>query len=205
MNTLLHITIYTRDGVESKLSGIRATTNGYTPIRPYTIEGTVGYSKDMRYSGIFFTNGTHMTYEYSANCSLPVGYRNGDSANVTVIGEYHDDDVSCLIVRLGDLTHQPTTKHGRCSMKKSTHYYVTVIVGHERNESWDHDWERYDRKEKIIASLPTEVEARSFAARLYRNFRSKGGIKRLNARKAICSSNSNYDVRFFVSKMAHLS
>lgn len=60
------------------------------------------------YSGIFFADGTHMTYEFKpGNPSLPKGVSEGQRATVKVIGTYEDEQVACLIVKYGSMTKQP--------------------------------------------------------------------------------------------------
>lgn len=107
MSTLLHITLSAT--VSPVQSGIRATKLGYTSVGPYTLEGVWGFHRSgdkALYSGIFFPEGTHMTWQFKpGKCVLPIGVAEGGACQVTVIGEYKDSEVHCLVVTLPDGTN----------------------------------------------------------------------------------------------------
>jgi len=111
MATLLHITVKA-EGVSPVESGKRATAKGYFPFFGTEIlEGEFkifrSYGKAI-YSGIFFEDGTHMTYNFNPKGpKLPEGVQEGDKAKVKVLGSYTDDEVACLVVEYNGLTHQP--------------------------------------------------------------------------------------------------
>jgi len=52
------------------------------------------------YTGIFFEDGTHMTWHFDLENILffPDGVEEGDFAIVKVVGKYEDEEVACFIV-----------------------------------------------------------------------------------------------------------
>ena len=49
------------------------------------------------YSGIFFDNGLHMTYDFNpSSCVLPDGIEEGDEEFVTLYGNVHTQIVGCF-------------------------------------------------------------------------------------------------------------
>lgn len=111
MKTLLHVTTFCKKGVSPVLSGKRATEKGFKPVEALEANGTWGIFKSGNkpiYSGIFFADGTHMTWNYNpSNPSLPEGVKDGDSATINLVGVYEDDEVGCLVVSWNGFTHQP--------------------------------------------------------------------------------------------------
>lgn len=106
MKTLLHITTATRNGVKPVESGRRATAKGYKPIDvPHCTCGTWKFKNN--YTGIFFNDGTHMTWVYGKGKTFPAGVKEGDFGDLEVVGTYSDADVSCYIVTFNGITHQP--------------------------------------------------------------------------------------------------
>ena len=61
----------------------------------------------MNYTGIFFPDGKHATWQYGFPLRYPEGVKSGDKATVTVIGKYEDKQVGCHIIKWGDETKQP--------------------------------------------------------------------------------------------------
>ena len=62
------------------------------------------------YSGIFFDNGLHMTWDYRPNeCVLPKGVKEGEKATVDVYGAYLSSGSGVLAVNFDLLTHQLNT------------------------------------------------------------------------------------------------
>jgi len=60
------------------------------------------------YSGIFFNDGSHMTYHFNPNNPImPMSVKDGDRATVEVVGSYLDSECSVDIVRWNGLTHSP--------------------------------------------------------------------------------------------------
>ncbi len=135
MATLLHITLYTKNGVKPVQSGIRATQNGYTKIpSAYTLHGTWKNFKDL-YTGIFlpsknaiqiieiagiqefkdeyanFQPELHMTWIFSPqNPQFPYGVEDNMVDKLKVVGFYKDDDIGALIVQWKDIKTQPEIK-----------------------------------------------------------------------------------------------
>jgi hypothetical protein len=110
MATLLHIT--THATISPVESGKRATARGYFPyIGEMILEGEFKIFRNggkPLYSGIFFEDGTHMTYNFNPKGpKLPEGVQEGDKASVRVLGSYEDAEVGCLVVEYNGLTHQP--------------------------------------------------------------------------------------------------
>jgi len=64
--------------------------------------------KDINYTGIFFNDGMHMTWNYGLPRKYPSNIQSGELAEVTVIGKYEDDQVACWVVKYGRYTHQPS-------------------------------------------------------------------------------------------------
>lgn len=62
------------------------------------------------YTGIFFQDGKHMTWNFGSSNVFPNGINRNDEATVTIIGKYSDKDVSCLIVEWNGITNQPSGK-----------------------------------------------------------------------------------------------
>jgi len=54
----------------------------------------------LNYTGIFFKNGTHMTWNYGLPLERPEGVESGDKIKVKVIGSYEDEQVACNIIEL---------------------------------------------------------------------------------------------------------
>ena len=52
------------------------------------------------YTGIFFEDGTHMTWHFDIESlpKFPYGIQEGDMGTIKVIGRYEDEEVACLIV-----------------------------------------------------------------------------------------------------------
>jgi hypothetical protein len=109
--TLLHITTSCINGVSPVESGKRATEKGYNKTTPNDLNGTWGIFRSGNkeiYSGIFFPNGHHMTWNYApGNPKFPEFIKEGDPAVVQVVGIYEDDEVGCLIVNYNGEIHQP--------------------------------------------------------------------------------------------------
>lgn len=111
-NTLLHITLpsTTCKPVET---GRRASQLGYVPEEhPYPLTGVWGFFRSgdkALYSGVFFLDGTHMTWQFKpGSCALPEGVSEGALQTVWVVGRYDDSEAHCLIVRLpGGTDRQP--------------------------------------------------------------------------------------------------
>lgn len=51
------------------------------------------------YTGIFFDDGTHMTWNYGSPLKYPVGVKAGDKMTVEIYGKYQDADVGCWVVK----------------------------------------------------------------------------------------------------------
>lgn len=66
--------------------------------------------RKLNYTGIFFKNGTHMTWHYGFPLERPDGVSEGDTTKVKVIGEYEDDQVKCLVVEWENHKKQPNDK-----------------------------------------------------------------------------------------------
>ena len=49
----------------------------------------------------------HITWQYGLPLRYPDGVSPGDRTKVTFVGIYEDTQVSCHIVRIGELTEQP--------------------------------------------------------------------------------------------------
>jgi hypothetical protein len=60
------------------------------------------------YTGVFLKNQKHMTWNYGFPLQYPNGVKVGDKVDLTVVGEYKDNEVECLIVKLGELEKQPS-------------------------------------------------------------------------------------------------
>ena len=101
--TLLHIT--TRAICSPVESGKRATAKGYKPIKlPLYITGTWRYK--CNYTGLFFSDGSHMTWCYGKGEVFPDGVKYGDEGKVYVVGEYSDKEVSCFVVTFNGIKTQ---------------------------------------------------------------------------------------------------
>ena len=59
------------------------------------------------YTGIFFPDGKHATWQYGYPLRYPEGVKAGDDATVTVIGKYKDEQVGCWVIRWEDKTNKP--------------------------------------------------------------------------------------------------
>lgn len=107
MKTLLHITTRA-DGVAPVESGKRATKFGYDNLRgSFTKMGKWKKFKNV-YTGIFFPDGTHMTWNFNPpNPEFPIGVEEGEKAIVKVIGRYEDSQLECLIVTWKGNKYQP--------------------------------------------------------------------------------------------------
>lgn len=106
MKTLLHIT-ERADGVKPVESGIRATKKGFKKNKHFTMDITGVWKYKNNYTGLFFKNGTHMTWAYGKGPLFPEGVNEFDSGTVTVVGHYSDKEVSCLIVEFNGIKTQP--------------------------------------------------------------------------------------------------
>lgn len=61
----------------------------------------------LNYTGIFFENGTHMTWNFGTPLEYPKGVKAGDKSTVVVHGIYADNDVECFIVSYETFMYQP--------------------------------------------------------------------------------------------------
>lgn len=61
----------------------------------------------LNYTGVFLENGKHMTWHYGLPLEYPKGVKAGEKVTLTVVGEYKDAEVSCLVVKLGVTAKQP--------------------------------------------------------------------------------------------------
>ncbi len=61
----------------------------------------------LNYTGVFLEDGKHMTWNYGFPLEYPKGVKAGDKVTLTVVGNYEDDEVSCMVVRLGVANKQP--------------------------------------------------------------------------------------------------
>ena len=61
---------------------------------------------NLNYTGLFFEDGTHMTFKYGMPKEYPPNVNPGDRDFVTVIGKYEDEQVSCWVVKYKNYTHQ---------------------------------------------------------------------------------------------------
>lgn len=61
----------------------------------------------INYTGIFFKDGSHMTWKYGTPLQYPPGVKPGDKAKVTVRGHYEDSEVGCLVVSWEGHNEQP--------------------------------------------------------------------------------------------------
>jgi hypothetical protein len=111
MSTLFHITTKCVSGVSPVQSGIRASEKGYRATPSYRKTGTFKIFRSGGkpiYSGIFFEDGTHMTYNFNpSNPKLPAGVSEGDQVELWVVGKYEDDEVACDIVVYKGRKFQP--------------------------------------------------------------------------------------------------
>lgn len=111
MATLLHIT--TRAvGAKPVESGKRATAKGFTKYDEvhykYTDNQRHGVWKfTNNYTGLFFEDGTHMTWAYGKGLCFPEGVKEGDKGTVDILGGYSDNEVACLVVSYKGQIHQP--------------------------------------------------------------------------------------------------
>lgn len=66
-------------------------------------------NKEAFYTGIFFDENLHMTWHFDidGNAGFPEHVKEGDSAEVEVLGQYEDEEVACFIVRWKGLSHNP--------------------------------------------------------------------------------------------------
>jgi len=66
-------------------------------------------NSDTFYTGIFFKDNLHMTWHFdiNRNPSFPKNVKEGDIAEIQVVGEYEDNEVACFIVRWNDFSHNP--------------------------------------------------------------------------------------------------
>jgi len=62
----------------------------------------------LNYTGIFLKDGTHMTFNYGLPLEYPKDIKSGDKAILKVVGEYSDDQVSCLVVEWNGIKKQPS-------------------------------------------------------------------------------------------------
>ena len=111
MKTLLHITTRVVPPTKPVESGKRATAKGYTKYNQthfkYTdnkMEGIWKYTNN--YTGLFFEDGTHMTWAFGKGHCFPDGVKEGDRGTVNVVGGYSDDEVSCIVVTYNGETTQ---------------------------------------------------------------------------------------------------
>ena len=105
MNTLLHITTRA-DGAKPVESGKRATAKGYKPFNEtFCSVGTWKFKNN--FTGLFFNDGTHMTWAYGKGLCFPEGVKEGDFGDVEFVGKYSDSEVACFVVTYNGLTHQP--------------------------------------------------------------------------------------------------
>ena len=63
--------------------------------------------ENLNYTGIFFQDGTHMTWNYGFPLIYPKDTKQGDKAKVKVIGKYEDNQVQCWVVEWDEYTKQP--------------------------------------------------------------------------------------------------
>lgn len=61
----------------------------------------------LNYTGIFFKDGTHMTWNFGFPLAYPKGIESGQLAKVKVIGKYEDDQVACWVIEWENHTKQP--------------------------------------------------------------------------------------------------
>ena len=61
----------------------------------------------LNYTGVFLEDGKHMTWNYGFPLEYPKGVNAGDNVTLTVVGNYEDKEVSCLVVKLGVIDKQP--------------------------------------------------------------------------------------------------
>lgn len=107
MKTLLHITTRA-NGAKHVESGKRATAKGYKAYLPTETFCSVGTWKfKNNFTGLFFNDGTHMTWAYGKGRCFPNGVKEGDFGEIEFVGSYSDKEVSCCIVTYNGLTHQP--------------------------------------------------------------------------------------------------
>ena len=104
MATLLHITTKAV-GAKPVESGKRATAKGYTDCVPCCSVGIWKFKNN--FTGLFFNDGTHMTWAYGKGLSFPEGVSEGDFGTVEFVGKYSDAEVACWVVTYNGLTHQP--------------------------------------------------------------------------------------------------
>jgi hypothetical protein len=104
MKTLLHITIRA-EGAKPVESGKRATAKGYKPCVPHCSIGTWKFKNN--FTGLFFNDGTHMTWAYGKGLCFPEGVKEGDYGTIEFVGKYSDSEVACFVVTFNGLTHQP--------------------------------------------------------------------------------------------------
>lgn len=64
-------------------------------------------NNSLNYTGIFFDDGTHMTWNFGRPLQYPEGVSPGDEATVTVFGKYEDDDVGCWVMTWNGHDKQP--------------------------------------------------------------------------------------------------
>ena len=75
------------------------------------------------YSGVFFDNGLHMTWEFGKNCSLPKGVKEGDEEQVCLLSVVTKQKIGvyCCKFKLNgkDILEQPN----------STPLHITLYTG----------------------------------------------------------------------------
>jgi hypothetical protein len=62
----------------------------------------------MNYTGIFFDDGTHMTWNFGYPLTYPEGVTPGDLCTVSIYGRYEDEDVACFLVDFDGKLNQPS-------------------------------------------------------------------------------------------------
>lgn len=105
MKTLLHITTRA-NGAKPVESGKRATSKGFTMNAVQYLKTGIWKFKN-NYTGLFFMDGTHMTWAYGKGRIFPENVTEGDTGTVTIIGHYSDAEVSCDVVIFNDSLYQP--------------------------------------------------------------------------------------------------
>jgi hypothetical protein len=134
----------------SLIVGATATANGIT-IKDIEELIESKKAKQKIYSGVFMNDGSHVTWNFARPPAKPImmkGKSNGDMEEVKVIGKYKDDNCTCDIVKIGDITHSPfngNILHITRSTKGIQPYEVGVrATNNKDNIEW------FDKEKTIV-------------------------------------------------------
>jgi hypothetical protein len=75
-------------------------------------------SSSLNYTGVFFKDGKHMTWNFGFPLTYPDNVKVGQTVKVKVVGKYEDDQVACWVVELDGVKNQP----------KGTLLHITIKV-----------------------------------------------------------------------------